>query len=167
MRKNLYDIFMLTRKFDFNFLLETYEKPTRTIHIMTKLTDVEGIGDIYSEKLKNAGISTTEALLEACSSKKGREETSEKTEISQKLITSWANRADLSRVNGVSTQYADLLEYAGVDTVPELAQRNSENLTAKMIEINDAKNLVRKVPTVSQTQSWIDQAKDLPRVMTY
>jgi predicted flap endonuclease-1-like 5' DNA nuclease len=134
---------------------------------MTKLVDVEGIGEAYSGKLKEAGVSTTEGLLEACGNKKGREEVAEKSGISQKLITSWVNRADLSRVKGISTQYADLLEHAGVDTVPELAQRNAENLTAKMVEINDSKQLVRKAPTVSQTQDWIAQSKDLPRAVTY
>ena len=134
---------------------------------MAKLSDIEGIGEAYSGKLEAAGISSLENLLSTACEKKGRKELAEKTGISEKLILNWVNRADLSRVKGISTQYADLLEFAGVDTVPELAQRNAENLTAKMAEINEEKNLVRKLPTASQVADWIAQAKELPRVINY
>ncbi len=134
---------------------------------MTKLHEIEGIGETYSAKLEKAGITSLENLLETCCEKKGRKQVSEKSDISEKLILGWINRADLSRISGVSTQYADLLECAGVDTVPELAQRNAENLHSKMTEINQEKNLVRKMPAVSQVQDWVTQAKKLPRVITY
>jgi len=51
--------------------------------------------------------------------------------------------------------------------VPELAQRNAENLQAKMAEVNEQKNLVRQVPSASQVETWVTQAKDLPRVITH
>jgi predicted flap endonuclease-1-like 5' DNA nuclease len=134
---------------------------------MAKLSEIEGIGEAYSTKLEDAGITSLENLLEICCVKKGRKEMAEKSGISEKLILEWVNRADLSRIKGVSTQYADLLECAGVDTVPELAQRKPENLLAKMIEVNEEKSLVRKVPTESQVQDWVAQAKELPRVITH
>ncbi len=90
-----------------------------------------------------------------------------KCDISEKLVLKWANRADLARIKGVSTQYADLLECAGVDTVPELAQRVPANLHAKMASVNEEKNLVRKVPSESQVEDWVSQAKALPRVLNY
>ena len=102
-----------------------------------------------------------------CCDKKGRKEIAEKSGVSEKMILNWVNRADLSRIKGVSTQYADLLECAGVDTVPELAQRNAENLQLKMAEVNEEKNLVRKVPVLSQVEDWVAQAKELPRVITH
>ncbi len=134
---------------------------------MTKLADIEGIGAAYAAKLEAAGLTSIENLLEVCCVKKGRKDIAEKSGISEKLILGWANRADLSRIKGVSTQYADLLECAGVDTVPELAQRNAENLQAKMAEVNEEKNLVRQVPSASQVTDWVAQAKDLPRVITH
>lgn len=134
---------------------------------MAKLSDIEGIGETYATKLNDAGIGSMENLLEVCCVKKGRKEIAEKSGISEKLILNWVNRADLTRIKGVSTQYADLLECAGVDTVPELAQRNAENLTAKMAEVNEEKNLVRKIPTGSQVEDWVAQAKELPRVITH
>ncbi len=132
---------------------------------MTKLSDIEGIGPAYSDKLSEAGIRSLEKLLEICCEKKARKAIADKTSISEKLILEWVNRADLSRIKGVSTQYADLLECAGVDTIPELAQRNAENLQQKMADVNAQKKLVRQVPSVSQVESWLAQAKELPRVV--
>ena len=134
---------------------------------MSKLSDIEGIGEVYSAKLEEAGISTLEQLLDAGSERKWRKEIEEKTGISGKLVLKWINRADLARVKGISTQYADLLEVAGVDTVPELAQRRADHLHATMIEVNDNIKLVRKVPALSQVEDWIAQAKELPRVVNY
>ena len=134
---------------------------------MTKLSEIEGIGDAFSEKLTNEGITSLENLLETCCEKKSRKDLADKSGISEKLILNWVNRADLSRIKGISTQYADLLECAGVDSVPELGQRKPENLHAKMLEVNEENNLVRKVPAISMVQDWVSQAKDLPRVVCH
>jgi len=134
---------------------------------MAKLSEIEGIGEAYSTKLEDAGVTSLENLLTTCCEKKGRKDIAEKSGVSEKLILGWVNRADLARVKGISTQYADLLKVAGVDTVPELAQRNAENLQTKMAEINEEKNLVRKIPTTSQVEDWVNQAKELPRVITH
>ncbi|MBY6224046.1 DUF4332 domain-containing protein [Ferrimonas balearica] len=134
---------------------------------MTAITNVEGIGEAYGAKLAAAGIATQEALLEAGASRSGRSQIAKDTEISDTLILKWVNRADLSRIKGISTQYADLLEASGVDTVPELAQRNAENLLARMAEVNDDNALVRQLPTLGKVENWIDQAKSLPRVITH
>ena len=134
---------------------------------MTKLSEIEGIGDAFSEKLTNEGITSLENLLETCCEKKSRKDLADKSGISEKLILNWVNRADLSRIKGISTQYADLLECAGVDSVPELGQRKPENLHAKMLEVNEENNLVRKVPAISMVEDWVSQAKDLPRVVCH
>ena len=134
---------------------------------MAKLSEIEGIGATYQAKLEAEGITTVEKLLDSCCEKKMRTEIANKTEVSEKLILNWVNRADLSRVKGISTQYADLLECAGVDTVPELAQRNTENLHTKMQEINVEKKLVRQVPGLNQVVDWVAQAKQLPRKVNY
>jgi len=134
---------------------------------MAKLTDIEGIGESYLVKLKEAGVTSIANFLETCCDKKGRAKIAEATGISEKVILTWANQADLSRVKGVSTQYAELLKRAGVDTVPELAQRNADNLAVKMTEVNEEKSLVRKLPTASQVADWVGQAIELPRVITH
>jgi len=130
---------------------------------MAKLSDIEGIGEAYSAKLEGAGITSLEKLLDAGGEKSGRRQIAEQAGISEALVLNWVNRADLSRIKGISTQYADLLECAGVDTVPELAQRNAENLHARLKEVNDDKQLVRKLPTSAQVEDWVAQAKQLPR----
>lgn len=134
---------------------------------MTKLIDVEGIGEVYAQKLKEAGIATAEALLEMGATPGGRKEIAEKAGISDSLILEWVNHVDLFRIKGVGEEYADLLEEAGVDTVPELAQRNPENLLAKMTAVNEEKKLVRRLPVLSQVTDWVEQAKQLARVITY
>jgi predicted flap endonuclease-1-like 5' DNA nuclease len=134
---------------------------------MAKLTKVEGIGEIYAQKLQEAGIGTTQALLQKGASPQGREEIAEKTDISEKLILEWVNHVDLFRIKGVGEEYSDLLEEAGVDTVPELAQRNAENLYQKLVAVNQEKKLVRQLPGQAQVSDWIEQAKRLPRVITY
>jgi ribosomal protein L31 len=131
------------------------------------LIDIEGIGEVYDRKLKDAGVPTPEVLLQKGATPKGRQEIAEKTGISGKLILEWVNHCDLMRVKGVSTDWADLLEASGVDTVPELAQRAAENLLAKLVEVNQQKNLVRTLPTLSQVEGWIEQAKGLPKAITY
>ncbi|GAB1401020.1 DUF4332 domain-containing protein [Aminivibrio sp.] len=134
---------------------------------MAKLEMVEGIGQVYADKLRGAGVATTEMLLEMGSTKKGREDLAEKSGISGKLILEWVNHVDLFRIKGVGEEYADLLEASGVDTVPELAQRRADNLHKKLAEINAEKKLVRQLPSENQVQGWIDQAKKLPRKILY
>jgi predicted flap endonuclease-1-like 5' DNA nuclease len=134
---------------------------------MASIVQVEGIGEGYAAKLKAAGIRTTDILLEAGATPSGRKEIEEKTGISHSLILEWVNHVDLWRIKGVAEEYSDLLEEAGVDSVPELAQRRADNLHAKLVSVNQEKHLVRRLPTQGQVAKWIEEAKALPRVLTY
>jgi predicted flap endonuclease-1-like 5' DNA nuclease len=131
------------------------------------IIDVEGIGPTYAGQLEGAGVKTTDDLLARGATPKGREELETASGLSHTLILKWVNRVDLYRIKGVGSEYSDLLEIAGVDTVPELAQRNAANLTETLAEANAARNLVRRMPTVEQVADWITQAKALPRVIQY
>jgi uncharacterized membrane protein len=128
---------------------------------------IEGIGDAYRQKLRQAGVTNTDELLEKGSTVKGRNEIINTTGISEKILLRWVNMADLYRIQGIGQEYAELLEAAGVDTVPELAQRVAANLLEKMAAANAQKKLVRRLPDLSQVESWIAQAKSLPRVINY
>ena len=132
-----------------------------------KIIDIEGIGDVYAEKLIAAGINKVSELLEKCAGPKGRKALAEETGISEKLILKWTNHADLFRINGVGPQFAELLEAAGVDTVKEFRHRVAENLQPKLEETNAAKNICNRVPAVSEIQKMIDQAKELEPKVTY
>lgn len=132
-----------------------------------KIIDIEGVGEVYAEKLQAAGINKVSELLEKCAAPKGRKELAEATGISGKLILRWTNHADLFRINGVGPQFAELLEAAGVDTVKEFRHRVAENLQPKLAEVNEAKNICNRVPAVSEVQKMIDQAKELEPKVTY
>ena len=134
---------------------------------MTQVEDIEGIGPAQAAKLKTIGITTVEGLLEKGATSKGRDEIEEATSISGKSVLRWVNHADLYRIKGVAAEFAELLEAAGVDSVPELAQRNPANLRAKMEEVNEAKKLTRRLPSESQVTTWVAEAKTLPRVVTH
>ena len=132
-----------------------------------KIIDIEGIGDVYAQKLIAAGINKVSELLEKCAAPKGRKALAEETGISEKLILKWTNHADLFRINGVGPQFAELLEAAGVDTVKEFRHRLAENQQPKLEVTNAAKNICNRVPAVSEIQKMIDQAKELEPKMTY
>jgi predicted flap endonuclease-1-like 5' DNA nuclease len=134
---------------------------------MAKIEDVEGIGPVYAAKLVAAGITKTEILLDKGATPQGRKAIEEQTGISHSLILEWVNHVDLYRIKGVASEYSDLLEEAGVDTVIELAHRAADNLYQKMLEVNAVKKLVRRPPTKAQVADWIEQAKKLPRVVNY
>jgi predicted flap endonuclease-1-like 5' DNA nuclease len=134
---------------------------------MSKLTTIEGIGEVYEAKFVEVGIKSVEALLEAGATKKGRIDLAEKSGISEKLVLKFVNHADLFRIKGIAGEYAELLEAAGVDTVVELAGRRPDNLTAKLAEVNEEKKLVRRVPVLKEVEKWIAQAKELPRAVFY
>jgi len=132
-----------------------------------KIEEIEGIGPTYGEKLRAADINNTDQLLKACADPKGRKDTAAKTGLSEQQLLKWANMADLMRISGVGEEYSELLEAAGVDTVKELKMRRPDNLAAKMAEVNETKKLVRQVPSESQVEKWVAQAKDLPPMLSY
>jgi predicted flap endonuclease-1-like 5' DNA nuclease len=133
----------------------------------SNLEYIEGIGPVYAAKLNAIGINNLHDLLEKGAFPKGREEIATAAGISPALVLKWVNHVDLFRIKGVGSEYADLLEMAGVDTVVELAQRNPDNLFGKLEAVNEEKKLVRRLPVLNQVQEWVEQAKSLPRKINY
>ena len=131
------------------------------------IESIEGIGPKFGEALRGAGIRTVDSLLDAGATKKDRSDLAARTGISEARILKCVNMADLFRINGVASQYAELLECAGVDTVRELKHRNAENLATKMAEVNEEKSLVRRPPSSRVVADWVTQAKKLPAKVTY
>lgn len=134
---------------------------------MGSIDTIEGIGVRNATRLRKNRIRTTEALLKRGSTRKGRREIAAATGLSAASILEWVNRADLMRVKGVGEEYSDLLEAAGVDTVRELRNRKPENLLARMVELNDSQRLVRRLPTLSMVERWVDHARELPAAVKY
>ena len=134
---------------------------------MGSIDTIEGIGVKNATKLRKAGMRTTEALLKRGSTSSGRKQIAKQTGLGDGHILDWVNRADLMRVKGVGEEYSDLLEAAGVDTVKELRNRNVANLMTKMVDVNQKKKLVRRLPTEAMVERWVDHAKQLPPIVSY
>lgn len=131
------------------------------------ITMIESIGPAMKEKLATAGISTVEGLLEKGASKSGRKAIAEASGLDAGRILDWVNMADLFRINGVASQFAELLKAAGVDTVKELRTRNAENLHAALVKTQEEKGLTRAVPAASKVEDFIAQAKELEPMVTH
>ena len=133
-----------------------------------KIEVVEGLGPAFAAKLIDAGVATTDALLERGATSAGRDKLSEATGISERLLLEWVNHADLMRIKGVGSEYADLLEAAGVDSCAELARRNAANLATTFQELDAARpNAVRQVPSEATIAGWIEQAGSLAKVVSH
>ena len=131
------------------------------------ITDIEGIDGEAAAILKSAGIRSTARLLESARSVKGRKLLAAKTGFDEKSLLCWANVADRMRVKGISREYAELLQAAGVDTVKELKYRNPANLARAMADANKKRKLVRFLPSEKVVARWIDHAKKLPLKISY
>lgn len=134
---------------------------------MASIDAIEGIAHKQATSLRKARIRTVEALLKKGATRKGRREIATATQIDEKLILEWVNRADLMRIRGVGEEYSDLLESAGVDTVKELRRRNPGNLLASMIEANNNSMLVRRLPTEAMVERWVEHAMELEPIIKY
>jgi predicted flap endonuclease-1-like 5' DNA nuclease len=134
---------------------------------MASIDAIEGMRHAEATKLRKARVRTTEALLKTASTRTGRKQLSAKTGIPEKEILQWVNRADLMRVKGIGSEYADLLEVAGVDTIRELRRRNPSNLLETLIVLNTRKRLVRRLPTEGMVSAWIEEAKAVDPVVAY
>src|SRR5690242_11759419 len=131
------------------------------------ITDIDGIDRETAAILKSAGIRSTERLLEKARTVKGRKALAAETGIDEKRLLCWANMADRMRVKGVSKEYAELLQAAGVDTVKELKYRNPQNLARAMADANKKRKVVRQLPSEKVVKRWIENARLLPLKITY
>lgn len=140
---------------------------------MASIEAIEGIGKGKGKKLRGAGIASCEKLLVEAGTKKGRKALAAETGLDPKQLLEWANRADLMRVKGIGSQYSDLLEKAGVDTVKELRKRRPDNLTVKMVEINEKKikkskkSIVKRPPSQTMVEAWVTQARDMQPMVSH
>lgn len=125
---------------------------------MANLMAIEDVGPSYARKLQEIGIDTTYTLLARGASPRGREEIARLSGIDQALILRWVNHADLFRISGIGEEYAELLEAAGVDTVPELAGWDPDKLYLNLVGVNQERRLVRQLPSQSQVRKWVEEA---------
>ena len=132
-----------------------------------KISDIEGISPSFATKLHKANVRSVGTLLKRGAKRNGRNELSQTTGIDNTLLLKWVNMADLYRIKGIGSEYSELLEKAGVDTVKELRNRTPENLYAKIVEVNSKHTLVRVLPGLNKVKAWIKKAKKLEPMITY
>lgn len=128
---------------------------------MASIDAIEGMGVRFATKLRKARIRTTEGLLRRAGNRKGRQELASQTGIPPERLLEWVHLADLMRVKGIGSEYAELLGAVGVTTLRELRKRNPRTLTAALVEMNDKKRLVRRLPTEGMVAAWVEEAKTL------
>ncbi len=128
---------------------------------------LEGLPAGVIAGLKGVGVAKPADLLQKAATPAGRAELSKATGVPESAMLRWANQLDLRRVKGIGEIYSTLLEASGVDTVPELAQRNAANLLNRMTAVNTEQGIAHALPTLVDVEDWIRQAKELPRIITY
>ena len=134
---------------------------------MSELGEIEDLGEEHRRALEALGVRTTDDLLAAGASPAGRRSLAGDLGVDERDVLRWVSRADLRRVEGVDEEYADLLQQAGVETVPELAGTDAANLASRLAEVNDEHDLVPRLPTEDEVTDWIERAQGLPRVLVY
>ena len=132
-----------------------------------RITEIQEITRDSARKLEKVGITTTEHLLAKGSDAKARGKLALETGVGEKYLTRWVAQGDLMRIKGVGSEYSELLEAAGVDTIRKLGTRVPGNLHAKLTEVNTAKNLVRRTPTENEVSAWVAEAKTLPAMVSH
>ncbi len=132
---------------------------------MASISAIRAIGQREATRLRKGKVRTTEALLREASTRTGRSAVSKRTGIPTSDLLSWAQQADLMRVVGIGSEYADLLSAAGVETIKTLRRRNAANLMAVLDQVNTKKHIVQRLPTLKMIQGWIDGASELEPIV--
>jgi predicted flap endonuclease-1-like 5' DNA nuclease len=130
------------------------------------IEEIEGIGKGYGKKLRELGIATTANLLEKCPNVASMKPVIEHMKLEDWVIRSWCSMADLMRVHGVDGQFAELLNFSGIQSSQALAKANAAGLAMKMREINEKEHRVKELPETGTVSAWIAHAKTLQQMLT-
>ncbi len=131
------------------------------------ILDIEGIGNAYRKRLREQGVETTGQLLEQAGDAVGRQALADQMQLPLRTVLDWASMADLMRLSGVATQFSELLQASGVDSMQELAAQDATELARRMNEVNERGQLTRAVPNAEKVAGWIAEAKSIPKALDY
>ena len=131
------------------------------------ISEIDGLTAFTESKLKALGIRTTDGLLEATRTVKGRKALAAKTGISEQQLLEWANISDYMRIPGMGKAKVGLMRAAGVTTVRELAHRNPSRLAQSMKDANVKRKLVRVLPSEKSVELLIEEARKLSPKISY
>ena len=95
---------------------------------MQKIADIENIGVKFTNKLKALQIFDQNDLLQQGKKPAERARLAQQTDINLKLLSTWISEADLARIDGVGTEYAQLLVACDILCVQDLKRLDTSKL---------------------------------------
>ncbi len=131
---------------------------------LRSLKDIAGIGKKYIQQLQSQGIKSTQELVNKAGTPRERQKLTSITGIGNADLRKWSRQAELLMINGIGVEYLALLAAAGIDSAPELALCDAKTLHHSLVDINNEKQLVKRIPSVHEVSRWIKQALKLPHI---
>ena len=132
---------------------------------MASVKDIYGISEAQAEALAEAGVHTTNQLLEVGATSTGRMRLADEARLTDELVKKWVHQADLMRIDGVGPAVVGLLCAVGVCTVPKLAYHDSDSLRRDLVAYAEQTPDAIKVPSSSTLETYIAQAKKLRKIV--
>jgi predicted flap endonuclease-1-like 5' DNA nuclease len=126
-----------------------------------KIQHIEGVGAEVGARLEHAGVTNSDQLLTRCATDEGRRALAIAANVSVEQLKTWSHQADLMRVSGIGSEFGQLLERSGVETVAQLSERKPENLVNLLTRVNAEKRLTRAVPALATVSKWVTRAREM------
>ena len=117
--------------------------------------------------LKVQRINTCDQLLAAAAKVDDRAALALAARVELDGLTELVCRADLARVRGTGFVFSHMLMQLGVTDVALLAEQDPFTLHQRLQQHNAVTRTARRSPTRAEVQEWVEQARNLPRLVTF
>lgn len=134
--------------------------------IADKLTKLKGIGKNVENRLLSKDISDLVSLRQNTKEPEKRHKLAQEIKVKDQTLYFWSKQADLMRVEGIDTDWAELLVRAGVRNVGDLAKIDEVNLK-KLLEVYSKNYLTDhdEVPNLEKLKDWKAEASQLENTL--
>ncbi|HJZ84854.1 MAG TPA: DUF4332 domain-containing protein [Polyangia bacterium] len=130
------------------------------------LVDIpQAVATADADKLKAAGIKTTDDLLAKAATSKGRRELAKTSQIDEKKLKGYVEMADLLRIPGVGPDMVKLFAAAKVHNTRDLAKQDPKKFYDTVMAVNEKQKISQNPPEAKSIATWIEKAKELPQVL--
>lgn len=122
---------------------------------------VEGIGRIYGEKLRAAGVHTTARLCY-----EDAQSLADRVGVPVRTVEQWKSMAELIKISGVGPQYAEALARSGINGIAELKRRSPGAIAEQVNSYLDSlhTNVIGTKITEVRVKSWQKAAAKMKKV---
>lgn len=131
------------------------------------LKEIEGIKSEHMGALEMIGISNTAQIINAGKTHNFRLALSRETGIPYDVIVELVKLADLCRISDIKGMRVRLLFDTGFDTIEKIAAQDPEEMRDQIIKVNQREKIAARHPTLIETRFWVEQAKNLPKLVEY